>query len=64
MGIESTGYFAWDFTRYSSDMCREVRKSQGKMRRNVRESQGIQTKLTGGNLVMGGRGGDLVKILK
>ena len=43
--------FARDFTRYPSDLCHEVRESQGKLRRKVRESQGIQIELTGGNPV-------------
>ncbi len=42
-------HFAWIFIRYLLDSCLEVRESQGKWPRNVRESQGIQIELTGGN---------------
>ncbi len=40
--------FAQDFMRYPSDLCREVRESQGKV---CWKSQGIQIELTGGNPV-------------
>ena len=44
--------FARIFMRYLSDLCREVRESQGKWPRNVRESQGISIAQTGGNPVI------------